>query len=137
MTPLVRAVRFLASRRGLATIAAIRKARAMGREWFPVRVTGISMIPTLRPGDLLAVRALRPGEPRRGQIVVATADRLELVKRVVAEPGQRGLGPDEYWLEGDNRRASTDSRSSGPVRRDRIAGVVRACYWPAARARLF
>lgn len=141
MAFLVRALRFALSKRGVATIAAIRRARALGREWYPVRVTGISMIPTLRPGDLLAVRFPSRGEPRTGQIVVAARDDLEMVKRVAAMPGDtvegRILGSDEYWLRGDNPQRSTDSRVTGPVRRADIMGIVRSCYWPPGRARLF
>jgi type IV secretory pathway protease TraF len=95
------------------------------------------MIPTLRPGDLLAVRLPGPGEPRAGQLVVATTDRSDLVKRVVAVPGERVRGRlldrDEFWLEGDNAAGSTDSRTTGPVARDDIIGVVRARYWPLSR----
>src|SRR6266542_3816068 len=44
-------------------------ARMSGR-WFPVRVAGESMSPALSPGDWLAVRTVRAGEPHEGQIVV-------------------------------------------------------------------
>ena len=137
MLPLARAVRFLLSPRGRAVIALAKRARAAGRDWYPVRVEGVSMLPTLRPGDMLAVRFPRAGEPVRGQIVVAATDERELVKRVIAGPGERGLGPDEFWLEGDNVRVSSDSRARGPVPRAAILGIVRARYWPARSARRF
>jgi|SRR5919108_1787447 hypothetical protein len=132
------ALRFVLSRRGLVTLAAIQRVRKAGREWFPVKVTGISMIPTLRPGDLLAVRFPRAGEPRAGQIVIATTDERELVKRVIATPGERmagrALADDEFLLGGDNTRAV-----GSPIRAARgdIVGIVRSRYWPAGRARLF
>jgi nickel-type superoxide dismutase maturation protease len=106
-------------------------------KWFPVRVDGESMFPTLRPGDFLAVRALHSSEPRRGQLVVVRLGGLEIVKRVIAEPGERALGADEFWVEGDNAAASTDSRSAGPVTRDSIVGVVRARYKPLRSMRRF
>lgn len=37
---------------------------------------------------------------------------------------QRPLGPEEYFVLGDNVPVSTDSRHFGPVRRDAIRGVV-------------
>ena len=117
-------------------VGALAVLRARAR-WFPVRVEGGSMLPTLHPGDFLAVRAPRSGEPRAGQLVVIRRGNLETVKRVIALPGDRALGPNEYWIEGDNASASTDSRTSGPVARDAIVGIVRARYKPLGSMRTF
>lgn len=43
------------------------------------------------------------------------------------------LGPDEYFVLGDNSLHSMDSRFWGPVRRDAIIGRAVKTYWPAAR----
>ena len=103
------------------------------RRWFPVRVAGDSMRPTLEPGDLLAVRPVRAGEPSRGQVIVVRfADGGEIVKRVVDV-----VSPNTFWIEGDNRARSTDSRSTGPVAREDVSGIVVARYWPLERARSF
>jgi signal peptidase I len=40
------------------------------------------------------------------------------------------LGPDEYFMLGDNRPNSRDSRSFGPVHLDQIIGRVVLRYWP-------
>ena len=40
------------------------------------------------------------------------------------------LGPDEYYVLGDNREFSLDSRSFGPVFRDLIVGRVWLRGWP-------
>lgn len=42
----------------------------------------------------------------------------------------RSLGKDEYFLAGDNRGASSDSRLWGPVGSDRLRGKVFLRYWP-------
>ena len=43
------------------------------------------------------------------------------------------VGDDEYYVLGDNRTHSTDSRRYGPVPRSDIVGVVRARLWPLVR----
>ena len=43
------------------------------------------------------------------------------------------LGSDEYFVMGDNRTHSTDSRHYGPIRRSRIEGRVVCRMWPPLR----
>jgi signal peptidase I len=109
--------------------------------WRPFRVAveGASMSPTLEPGDWLV--AVRTRSVREGGLVVVehpSRPGYEMVKRVAAVPGDlvgdRTLGPGEYWVTGDNEDASTDSRSLGPIGRDRIRGRVVLRYWPVERA---
>ena len=44
-------------------------------------------------------------------------------------------GPDEYFLLGDNRAKSTDSRNHGPVAGEKVKGRAWVCCWPPARWR--
>ena len=117
-------------------VAALAFSRAR-RAWFPVRVEGPSMLPTLHPGDLLAVRPLRSGEPHTGQLVVVRHGDIEIVKRVSATVDGYALGADEIWLTGDNPETSTDSRTTGPAARNDVVGIVRARYKPVRSLRVF
>ena len=121
---------------GLAAVSvrALRRIRP-----FRVEVTGRSMEPTLRPGDCLI--ATRDRASTKGVLVVVEHPEhpgFEMVKRVGGVPGDRVegrlLGPDDYWLIGDNAAASSDSRTFGPVGARQIRGVVALRYWPPPRA---
>lgn len=46
---------------------------------------------------------------------------------------EQTLGPDEYFVLGEDPGSSWDSRRFGPVRRTEILGKVIGCYWPPAR----
>jgi signal peptidase I len=63
--------------------------------------------------------------------------RVRLGRDVLYDPsgtygGSQGfhLGPDEYFVLGDNPPSSRDSRQYGAVAGDRILGVVRGRIWP-------
>jgi phage repressor protein C with HTH and peptisase S24 domain len=74
------------------------------------------MLPTYQSGDtLLGTGWFRP---RVGQVVIAHHGGLPLVKRITKIEGQK------VWLEGDNRIASTDSRSFGYVDQSQVVGRV-------------
>lgn len=40
------------------------------------------------------------------------------------------LGPDQYFVMGDNRNRSSDSRAFGPITLDRVIGEALVRYWP-------
>jgi len=103
-----------------------------------VLIEGGSMAPTLAPGDWALV--VTPEKYRLGDVVVVEhpgRPGYEMVKRIVGEPGEdtgdRVLGDDEHWVEGDYEPASTDSRQFGPVRAEHIRAKVLLVYWPPER----
>jgi signal peptidase I len=47
------------------------------------------------------------------------------------------LGPDEYFVMGDNRVNSLDSRSFGPIAANQIVGRVVVRYWPLDQIEMY
>jgi signal peptidase I len=52
------------------------------------------------------------------------------LRQVPNYSGAWTLGPDEYFVMGDNRNNSSDSHNWGPLTRDRIIGRAWISYWP-------
>ncbi|MEO5853909.1 MAG: S24 family peptidase [Nocardioides sp.] len=95
------------------------------------RVRGGSMLPLLRPRDLLLVRYGAP--PRLGALVLARfPDGTLVVKRLTERRTARDGSP-AWWLLSDNPDAGVDSRHRGAVRDADLVGVVRARVWPFPR----
>ena len=102
------------------------------------------MLPLFSDGDRLLV--WHSSRPKRGDVIVFRDTRAPLhdgnrhtiIKRVTAVPGDTALCWDipyllddtEYYVLGDNTAASTDSRTFGPIHRDRILGIVILKYFP-------
>ncbi|GII58916.1 hypothetical protein Pth03_73050 [Planotetraspora thailandica] len=88
-----------------------------------VRVTGDSMLPTLRPGDWLLVRR---GAVRPGDVVVARRPHGLIVKRAFRRTEEG------WWVESDNQLATgrQDSWDFGALPAGDIVGRVIARYWP-------
>lgn len=125
--------------------------------WFRMGIAGVtgdSMSPALKPGDLV-VYSRETGAYCRGNLVVCDVEGIRIIKRVAGVPGdivkqdESGkvriingleewkaevqsvpqeifLKKDEYFLLGDNRDMSVDSRDEriGPVPKARIEGKV-------------
>jgi nickel-type superoxide dismutase maturation protease len=129
---------------GVAAVVAVLGATGLAFVRFrPSRVAieGASMMPMLMPGDWALV--VSPRRYGRGDVVVVEhpgRPGYEMVKRLTGVPGdtvgERVLGQDEWWVEGDHAASSTDSRHFGPVTREELKARVVLVYWPAHRRRV-
>ncbi len=126
----------------------------------PVRVQGISMLPTYKDHSVNLVNRLSYlwHEPQRGDVVSVRAYagmHVMLLKRIIGLPGEtvafdhgqvlingqaldepyekwksdwtlppEKLGPDQYFIVGDNRTMRWQDHKFGRVDRDRIVGKV-------------
>ncbi len=106
-------------------------------------------------GDVVTVRF--PGDPEKtrqvkriiglpGETVSIEKERILVNGKPLAEsyienkprqyqPKIATLGSNEYYLLGDNRPVSSDSRVYGPVERRFIIGRVSFVFWPFSEAR--
>ena len=102
-----------------------------------------AIVTAREPGGRLLVKRIvgLPGEHLRLEHGLVCIDGAALDEPYARGPTLEGsagddfpLGRDQYFLLGDHRQASTDSRAHGPLSRDRIEGVVSLRYWPFRRA---
>lgn len=59
-------------------------------------------------------------------------DEVYIQRTTIGALTTRRLGVDEYFVMGDNRGDSSDSRHFGPIRADDIIGRAWIIYWPPA-----
>ncbi|HEX5983118.1 MAG TPA: signal peptidase I [Solirubrobacterales bacterium] len=81
------------------------------------------------PGDTLSIKEGHPvvnGEIKRDEPYTLPCNTCNLPKTIT-------IPADHYFMMGDNRGASDDSRFWGPVPRDWIIGEAFATYWPPNR----
>lgn len=99
-----------------------------------------------RRGDIVVFVSPNGGEDYIKRIVGLPGERVEIRDGAVWINGYRldepylnsgipyagawSLGPDEYFVLGDNRANSSDSHAWGPLPRRNIIGKAWLCYWP-------
>lgn len=127
--------------------------------WFtPIIVNGPSMQSTLDGGEIMILNKTKNIE--RFNVVVVDIGKEEIIKRVIAMPGEsiscengivyvneirqdeeysQGitsdfdrivLEDDEYFVMGDNRENSLDSRRLGPIKLENIKGKTNLVLFP-------
>ena len=88
------------------------------------------------PGDTLSVRNGHPvvnGKEKTDESYILPCGSAPACNM----PRTIEIPPDHYFMMGDNRGASDDSRFWGPVPRDWIIGKAFATYWPPHRIGVF
>lgn len=127
----------------------------------PIKVDGLSMYPTLKGNEIMILNKL--GKIERYKVVVVKENDEDIIKRIIGMPKETieiiegdiyidgkkidekyGSGitsdypktilkSDEYFVLGDNRENSKDSRSIGPVKEKQIKGNASFVVFPFTR----
>ena len=75
--------------------------------------------------------------PKEGQAVKSTPGCTFPDQSYVSSPqddfGPTAIPADRYFMMGDNRADSEDSRNWGPITRDQMIGLAFMSYWPPSR----
>ena len=128
----------------------------------PVMVSGTSMSPTLKGREVMILNKMDK-KFTRFEIVVVKTDHDDIIKRVIGLPGETiscenntvyingrkledefgsgytsdfkkvKLGKNEYFVMGDNRENSLDSRYYGPFKKSEIKGSTKLVIFPFSR----
>jgi|SRR6266436_346070 len=89
------------------------------RSWgkLKLRATGVSMLPTLWPGDLLTIQSHRPEQAEPGEIVLCIRKGRFFIHRVVC----KSIKANEAFLI---TRGDCMAENDPPVRRDELLGKI-------------
>lgn len=128
----------------------------------PMRVTGVSMYPTLSGTEIMILNKLGKIE-RMKVVVIDRGSDDKIIKRVIGLPNEEvaiinniiyindkpltdkygqgdmedmqkiKLAYDEYFVLGDNRDESLDSRIIGPIKVGKIMGTTKLVIYPARK----
>lgn len=108
----------------------------------PFIVQGSSMEPNFKNSDYLIVDQIsfRFREPKNGEVVIFRYPNNPsqfYIKRIAGIPGENmgniTLKEDEYFVLGDNREHSSDSRHWGTLKRKFIVGRAWLRLWPVVQ----
>ncbi|MBI3495614.1 signal peptidase I [Candidatus Berkelbacteria bacterium] len=117
---LVNKLAYLASQPGRGDIVVLRFPGDPEKRKFVKRIIGL-------PGESVAIQ--------NGNVLIngkKIEERYLAIELQTTPDRSVTLGPDEYYLMGDNRRNSSDSRTWGPARRRDLIGRTKFILFPPA-----
>lgn len=121
--------RFRAPQRG--EVVVLKNPRG-GRDFYIKRIIGL-------PGERISIQS---GQVRITNAAYPTGFVLDETAYLASSIRTHGdieeeLGPNDYYLLGDNRAASLDSRSFGSIAKQEIVGRTWVRVWPLKKATVF
>ncbi|NMA51225.1 MAG: signal peptidase I [Mollicutes bacterium] len=129
----------------------------------PIKVNGSSMDKTLSHGEIMILDKISSFKRESIVVINKKLDGSYIIKRIIALPGEKIscingeifingkkyndkyaysktndfdeviLGKDEYFVLGDNRAVSKDSRYLGPINKKYIDGVAKIVLYPPSK----
>ena len=103
----------------------------------PQEINGASMEPNFHNGEYILTKKIeyKLKNPKRGDVIIFKSPRTYISGGSYLREGDEIIVPEgQYFVSGDNRGHSSDSREFGPIPKEDFIGKAFLRYWPFSDA---